>query len=269
VDEGNASNAFALNAAAMSATLLLAPTLAGNLYNLIGADGVYYTIGGLQLVAAFLTGMVSAKDTPAEKQRRSRTFREIKLGFQYIGRNKLIIVLMVISAGAALMAMPFYSLLPIYIVDVFQRGPETLGFMLSIMGVGAITGSLLVASLGERKRGWLLIIGGVTSGIGMIMAGVIPYISVVSVTLFVVGAGNALRNALTMAMVMELTEPEYQGRVSSVYAANFGLTPLGVFPASVVTEYFGVKVAVIGLGVILLLMSIYIGAASRDLRRLS
>ena len=195
--------------------------------------------------------------------------REIGLGFSYIRKNKLIIILIIISAGTALVSMPFRALLPVYIVDIFGRGPETLGLLTSIMGIGAILGSLFVASLGRRKRGFLLIAGGILSGTGMIVAGFVPIITVVSATLFFLGIGDSFRRSLSTALIMELTEPEYQGRVASVYAVNFGLMPLGVLPASAVTEYFGVEVAVVSLGIILIGICLSIGILRKDLRQLS
>jgi MFS family permease len=268
VSEENSSNAFAMNAAAMSTTTLLAPAIAGNLYNWIGADGLYYCIGGCQLLAAVFTGLIAGKERPTKKTVHASVLKEIKLGFQYIGKDKLIVILIVISAVTTLLSMPFRSLLPIYIVDVFHRGPEILGLLLSVMGVGAIAGSVFVASIGRRKRGLILILGGFLSGAGLIFAGFVPFISVVSVSLFFLGVGDAFRRALSMALIMELTEPEYQGRVSSVYAANFGLMPLGVFPASIISEYFGVQAAAATLGIVLLGLCVFITAKRKDLRRM-
>ena len=267
VSAENSSNAFAMNAAAMSATTLLAPAIAGNLYNWIGADGLYYCIGGCQLLAAVFTGLITTKESQSTKTVRNSVLKEIKLGFQYIGKNKLIVILIVISAVTTLLSMPFRSLLPIYIVDVFHRGPEILGLLLSVMGIGAIIGSVFVASVGRRKRGLILILGGFLSGAGLVFAGVLPFIGVVSVSLFFLGVGDAFRRALSMALIMELTEPEYQGRVASVYAANFGLMPLGVFPASIISQYFGVQAAVATLGIVLLAVCIFITARRKDLRR--
>ena len=269
VSADNASNAFALNAAAMSATTLVAPVIAGNLYNWIGADGLYFFISGCQFLAVIFTGSIASKDTPTKRHLRTSALKEIKLGFQYIRKNKLIIILLVLTATTTLLSFPFRSLLPIYIVDVFGRGPEILGLLLSFMGIGAVLGSVFVASLGRRKRGMILIAGGFFSGASLVIAGFIPVISLVSISLFFLGVGDAFRRALTMALIMEQTETEYQGRVSSVYAANFGLMPLGVFPASVITEYFGVQTAVAIMGILLLGLCLFITLRRGDLRRMA
>ncbi len=269
VSEENASNAFALNAAGMSTTTLLAPAVAGNLYGWLGADGVYFCIAALEFAAVLLMGLIRTSDKTTEKHLRKPVFKEIKVGFQYIGRDKLIVVLIVISLSTALLARPLRSLLPVFIVDIFNRGPETLGLLMSCLGIGAIVGSLFVASVGKRKRGFLLILGGIVSGVSMLISGAVPVIPAMIVALFFVGVGDAFRRSLTMALIMEMTDTEFQGRVSSVYAMNFGLMPLGTLPASVVTEYFGVRIATLSLGIILLGICVVVAVKRRDLRRLN
>ena len=80
------------------------------------------------------------------------------------------------------------------------------GFIILIV-IGAMPGSLFMASIGHGKRGILLTAGGTLSGAGLIIAGFILIISVVSVTLFFLGIGDLFRKSLSMAMIMELTDP--------------------------------------------------------------
>ncbi len=268
VSHEHATNGFALNAAAMSVTTLLAPALAGNLYNWIGAHGVYFVIAGLELSAVMLTGMIHTDETP-KPQGKKAIFKEIGSGLSYIRDHHMIVVLIVLSIATALLAMPFRSLLPIFIVDVFGRGPDALGTLVTIMGIGAIAGSVTVATVGRRGRGMFLIAGGLLSALCMIFASIFPIFGVVGGLMIFLGVGDAFRRALTMALIMESTEPEFQGRVSSVYTMNFGLMPLGTLPASLITEYFGVQAAAAVLGVLLLVICLIIMITQPALRRLS
>ena len=45
--------------------------------------------------------------------------------------------------------MPMRTFLPVFVKDIFHRGPETYGTLLSLMGVGSICGSLIIASRGN------------------------------------------------------------------------------------------------------------------------
>ena len=62
VGQDNLTNAMALNAAAMSVTTLIAPTVAGTLYGWIGPAGVYYLIVGFSVGSVVLTGMIKNVD---------------------------------------------------------------------------------------------------------------------------------------------------------------------------------------------------------------
>ncbi len=267
VCEKNAANAFALNAAAMSTTTLLAPALAGNLYVLIGADGVYYCIAALQAGAVLLTGMVRAPERPPSHPREA-VMHEIAAGLRYIRENGIIVLLIVTAMTTALLALPFRSLLPIYIVEVFGRGPEALGLLVTLMGLGAIGGAVIIAGFGTRKRGPTLLVGGFLSAASLLVASARASFVVVGLCMIVLGVGDAFRRSLAMALIMEHTERKYQGRVSSVYTMNFGLMPLGTLPASILTEYLGVRFATATLGALLLGICTYLTVAKKSLRKL-
>ena len=263
-------NAFALNAAAMSTTTLLAPAIAGNLYGWIGADGVYYTIAGIQLCSVFFTGSIRAKEEAYRPRSTTHSIkREIGAGLSYIRSNSLIIVLIVASMSAALLSMPFHSLLPVYVVDVFAGGPKTLGILVTLSGAGAIAGSSFIAMAGKKKRGKILIGGGLLSATGLLAAAAFGSFGVVCFSMIAIGLGDAFRRSLSMALIMEQTDREFQGRVSSVYTMNFGLMPLGTLPASALTQYFGVRFATMVLGVLLLGIGLWLLISQRRLRNLA
>jgi MFS family permease len=267
VSRENAANAYALSAAAMSTTTLLAPALAGNFYNWFGAAGVYYIISALQASAVFFTGLIDRDDRP-KPAREKAIFKEIGIGLSYIKRNRLIIVLIVLSISTALLSMPFRSLLPVFIVDVFRKGPEALGMLVSIMGIGSIAGSIGVAAIGKWHRGAILLTGGLISAMSLIAVALYPAYGLVAFLMIFLGLGDAFRRSLTMALIMETTEQEYQGRVSSVYTMNFGLMPLGTLPASAIAHYFGVRAAVGSVGVLLLAVCLIVLLSQRQVRRL-
>lgn len=245
------SNALALSAAAMSGTTLIAPAIGGSLYSLIGPAGVYYCIAALELSALVLTGLIRTKDekaSPAEEG----VWRRILSGFVYIWRTPPLTALLLMGLATALLVMPLRSLLPVLIVDEFHRGPETLGILLSTMGVGAIAGSLWIAILGTRNRGLILMVGGFMSAAALMTAAVLPYFVVTLLVMLVLGVSDSIRQSLNMALILESTDADYQGRVCSVYTMSFGLMPLGTLPAGAIAELHGVPFSTLVLAVVLL-----------------
>lgn len=67
VGQTNLTNAFALAAAAMSATPLFTPSVAGGLYAAFGPDAAYSLIASLMVVSIVLTGLVRAGEGGRDK----------------------------------------------------------------------------------------------------------------------------------------------------------------------------------------------------------
>ena len=158
------------------------------------------------------------------------------------------------------------GLMPIFIIDVYHRGPEALGLMVAVSGAGSLFGTMMIAALGAWKRGMLMILGSFASAIGLLLVASIPlYFAAVGIMLLM-GLGDAGRRTLNMALLMEEVEDEYRGRVMSVFMMNFGLMPLGVLPAGVITKLFGAQWAVAILGSLLMATTLIILLTQKRLR---
>ena len=265
VGKDNLTNATSLDAAAMSVTTLLAPAVGGGLYNVIGPEGVYFLIAGCSVVAVILTWFVSASGGSASRPS-VPMFSDIVEGLRYVVRSPLVLVLLLMALATALLAMPFRFLMPVFVVDVYDRGPESLGLLVTIMGVGSLVGALFIASMGKRRRGLTLIAGSFVSGIALMLVAAIPLYYAAAALMVLMGLGDAGRRVLNMALIMEEVEDKYRGRVMSVFMMNFGLMPLGVLPAGVIAERMGGQFVVGMLGVLLLLTTALILVTQRRLR---
>ncbi len=268
VDKDLLTNALALNAAAFSATTLLAPAIAGSLYILIGPGGVYYLITFVEIIAVVCTGFLRYRADGIQKEK-ANVLKEIKEGLGYIRRHSSVKVLLVVGLLTALLAMPIRLLLPIFVVDIYHRGPESLGLLVSSMGLGALAGSLVIATMGRWRRGLVLITGGIISGISLVLLALLPIYLAAAAIMLLLGVGDSTRRALNQTLILEVVEEEYQGRVISVYAMNFGLIPLGVMPASLIAQFFGGRAAAAVLGSLLLIIFISLLFSQKKLRRMA
>ena len=260
------TNAIALNSAGMSATTLLAPAFAGVLYAAIGPAGVYFVLAGLGSVSVLMTGLLpNTEGRPAEVN--TKVLDDIRAGLAYIRRTPMVLVLLAIGLATALLAMPFRFLMPIFVVDIYHRGPEAMGLLVSLMGLGSLAGSLFVAQAGRWKRGLLLMGTTLLTGVTLLLVAVLPFYMVALVLMLALGLGDAGRRTLNQALIMEVTEDRYRGRVMSVFMLNFALMPLGVLPAGIAAQYLGGQVAVGILAVLLLAVTAIILVTQKELRR--
>jgi MFS family permease len=262
------TNALALNTAALSTTTLLAPAAAGVLYAWIGPAGVYGIIAALGVLAVLVTGRIGARD--AQPAAPGQTVAgEIAAGLSYIGRSPVLVELLLVGLFTALLEFPFRAMLPVLVVDVYARQADSLGLLMSIMGAGAVIGSLVVASLRPGRRGMVLICGAASSGAAMGMIALVPVYGLAAALMVPLGIGDAIRRSLNMALVVEAASSSYRGRVTSVYAMNFGLMPLGVLPAGVAAEALGIRATTGILGLLLLSVAAAMLLGRRQTRRLA
>ena len=259
-------NAMALNAAGMSAMTLIAPAVAGGLYALAGPANVYFIISGLSFLSVVLTTLVPKPSGGAPVSRRPDMFNDIGAGLVYIKGNSMVLILLVMGLATTLLASPFRMLLPVFVVDIYHRGPDSMGLLVAIMGGGSLAGSLAIAALGDWRRGMLLIIGSFISGIALLLIAAFPFYYAAAVIMILVGLGDAGRRTINMGLIMEVVEDQYRGRVMSVFMMNFGLMPLGVLPAGMIADILGGQTAIALLGFLLVLVTLSILLTQKRLR---
>lgn len=270
VGKENLANAMALNAAGMSAMTMGAPALAGWLYANMGPWNVYYVIAGLASISVVLTSLIP------NVQRRSQERTDISVmlgdigdGIRYISSQRILLVLVVVGLVTTMLAMPFRFIMPVFVVDIYRQGPQAMGLLLGMMGVGALIGALYVAAVGRKNRGAMLIMSSFLSAVGLILVAAVPVYSFGLLVMIILGLGDAGRMALNQALLIELSDDAYRGRVMSIFMLNFGLMPLGVYPAGVLTDHLGGQVVVGLMGVMLLVITAVILITQRQLRRLA
>ncbi len=259
-------NAMAINAAGMSAMTLLAPAIAGGLYALVGPDKVYFIIAGLSFLSVALTTLVPKPARSATPGRKRDMLRDIGAGLVYIRGNSMVMVLLIMGLATTLLASPFRMLLPVFVVDIYNRGPDSMGLLVAIMGGGSLIGSLAIAALGNWRRGALLIIGSFVSGAALLLIASFPFYYAAAVIMVLVGLGDAARRTINMGLIMEIVEDQYRGRVMSVFMMNFGLMPLGVLPAGMIADAFGGQRAIALLGILLIIVTLAVLLTQKRLR---
>jgi len=269
VGQENLTNAMALSAAAMSATSLFTPAIAGGVYAAFGPDVVYYLITALMVVSVTLTSFIRVKGEGLVKSN-VPMLSDIKDGLSYIHHSPLVMVLLLMGLSTTLLAMPFRTgLMPIFIIDVYDRGPQALGLMVTVMGAGSLLGSMFIATVGAWRRGMLMIVGSFISAIALLLVASFPIYYAAVAIMLLMGLGDAGRRTVNQALIMEKVEDQYRGRVMGVFMMTFGLMPLGVFPAVVAVRIIGPQWTVGVLGALLMTTSFVVLATQKQLREVN
>jgi MFS family permease len=267
VGQERISNAIALNSAAMSAMSLVAPAIAGVLYAAIGPEGVYYVMVGMWVIAVSLTSAIH-KPAKMAKRIKSAIIKDIKAGLSYVRQNQMILVLLGVMLATVVLSMPFQSLLPVFVVNVYGLESEAFGLMVSMIGLGSLIGSLAIASIGSWHRGLLVIMGGFVASFALALVALIPTYSVAVGIMVLIGLGNIAPMALITALIMERADEHYRGRMMSIIMLMWGLMPLGVMPLGVSVDAIGGRQTVGIMSAALLVIFSVVLLTQRRLREL-
>jgi MFS family permease len=125
--------------------------------------------------------------------------------------------------------MPYTVLMPAIVTEVLHGGPNTLGFLMTASGVGALAGALYLA---QRQSvvglGRVLMLATLAFGAGLMAFAFARSFIVALLVLPIVGAGFILQMAATNTVLQTLVDDRIRGRVMAFYTMAFmGTAPFG------------------------------------------
>lgn len=242
-------NAIALNNAGMNMSRVVGPALAGFLIGLswVGIGGVYIIMVLMYAFVVFSLFRIRDRGA-APNPNKVSGFRSLTDGLGYIRGNAILMALLMLAFAPVILGMPYQALMPVFAEDVFDVGASGLGVLMTVNGIGALLGSLVIASLTNVSRRGLVQLGlGVTFGLSLALFAFGNSYILGLAALLIVGAASAGYMSLNSTLVMDTAEPQYHGRVMSIYMLTFSLMPLSVLPVGALADAFGAPVT-IGLG---------------------
>lgn len=259
-------NALSLNSATYNGAALVGPALAGVLLNVVGA-GWLFMINALSYLAV-LGALFAMRDPPA-RTRRATSLRDALFGgFIYIARHRTILVLLVLSALAALFGRSYQQLLPVFADDIWHAGSSGYGALLSAAGAGALLGAFAMASTRDlRRQGRVLVISGLIFCLALAGFALSPWFWLGIMLLVVVGCASTVFTTM-IATVIQLRVPgELRGRVMSLYAITLiGLPSLGALGVAAAAHALSLNVRTDWTGLVLWLLDLLgVDAATRQL----
>jgi hypothetical protein len=236
----------------------------------IGAAIARYGSGAAYLAVSlgFLGGAIALIPTTAPLRAASGPALSVwqsTLGFLLaVRRDPVLLVLMMLTAGAEVLGFAHQALLPSLARDVLHTGPEGLGALSAARSVGGILGLAAAATAGGVTAAggarFLAIL--VTFGAGLVVLGAAPYVVGfigVSIVLIVVNAAGALADLQAQSLLQLSVPKELRGRAGGAWVVAIGLAPLGQLQMGALASLFGVSVAFATSGVALVVLAVATG----------
>ncbi len=270
------TNAIALGTSGMNTARLLLPGLAGGLVAALGGgDGyvdpakwVYLLMSLLYLLSALAMFMVEVDDNPGPAGEHEAFLTELMHGFRYVLQTPVILMLLGTNFLMVFFSLTYFMLLPGFVKDVLDAGPEGLGLLISISGIGSLAGSLMVASMRNRRRARVLLWGGMLTGVALLGFAISTHYWFSVLILTFVGLGQAIRMSLSNVLIQSYVDDEFRGRVMSIYMLEMAVLSVAIYPVSVAADIFGPQWAV-GVSAVCLIALILVLASIPAYRRLN
>ena len=264
-DKEDLPNALALNSSMVNIARLVGPALSGLVLVKFGA-GVCFSLNALSFVAvltSLLLMKVSVFTPPTVKK---KVLHELVEGFVYLKNTPSISIIMIMLACTGLLVLPYNTLLPVFAKVIFKGNAATFGYINSFIGLGAIGGSVFLASL---KPGTdlkiVLLINTIIFGSFLILFSHISYFPLAMLFATVTGFGMMSQTTIIMTIIQVNSDKQMRGRVMSYVAmAYFGMLPLGALLIGAISQQIGAPNAILCQGIVALIVA---AVFSKYLRR--
>jgi predicted MFS family arabinose efflux permease len=250
-------NAIALNSIQFNTAVTIGPALAGIALAQLGEKWCF----GLNALS-FLAPVVALQAIRSRFQPEATgdsLLASLKQGISFVRRQESMPALIILAFCMTALTMPMRTYLPVFVKDIFHRGPETYGTMLSLMGIGSISGSLLVASRGNiANKGrfalaLLILMGAAVTGFSLSRLLPLSYTMLVVTGIFMTGSFS-----LVTSLVQLITTNEMRGRVMSVYNCAFrGGMPMGNLLTGWLVPFFSAPIVLGANGILLAAIAAY------------
>jgi MFS family permease len=218
VGKEDLSNAIALNASIFHGARVIGPAAAGILVAVSGVAGAFFLNGAsflAVLLALFLMDVSLIRRTGGVE-----AARDPLAGVRYLRENRVPRAVVLLISLSAMIAMPFYVLVPIITKEILGGGAGSYGVLMSSAGVGSVVGSLFAANpyVGKHKGSMLVTSSLVFPVLLLVLAFMKGYAGTLLV-LVLVGFSYVVQNASANSLLQEHVPDHLRGRVMSLYVS--------------------------------------------------
>lgn len=258
-------NALALNSAGFNITRILGPALAGViLANLGGAEN--FSLQTLAYACVFM--MVMRMSIPPMERANSVSIGEnLTEGMKYVWTHKTLRSQLTLAFVPTILAFPYMALMPIFASEVLGRGESGYGIMGSAVGLGAVLGTLTLATLSNVERRGMLMLGAILLlGASLVAFSLSRSFELSLFILAVTGAAQMVYLTTNQTILQLIVPDQLRGRVMGIYMLSQGMMPLGGLIGGALADATSAPTAVLVLGSLVCVMAVLFMLRAKDLR---
>jgi MFS family permease len=259
-------NALALQSAGFNVTRIIGPSLGGVMLDHLGG-GENFALQTFFYVGVI--GMVAPMMIPALPQRQAvvSVKQNLKEGIVYVWRSNRLRVQLALAFVPTILAFPYMALMPIFARDVLGYGPGGFGLMSTAVGVGAVVGTLTMATLTNVKHKGRIMLGAVfVLGVSLILFSQSKDMELSLVILAFTGAAQMVYLTTNQTILQLAIPDDIRGRVMGIYMLSQGMMPLGGLLGGALADFTSAPTAVLIMGSLVCAMAVLFFVQAKDLR---
>lgn len=261
-------NAIALNSAIFNGGRLVGPAIAGITIAAVG-EGICFLLNAVSffaVITALLQIKIPVKQVAIYPPNFKKSFKE---GFQYTFKSVPIRTIIILLAIMSLFGLSFIVLLPAYAKEILLGSSDTLGYLMSALGAGALLGSIYMAA---RKTvlglGKIITASTCLLGFAIVLSSFSEKIHFSLFVFFFGGLSMILLLSSLNTMLQTIADEDKRGRVMSFYAmALMGTSPIGNLMAGTVASGIGIPYTLLICGTITIFSGVWFGLNLNSFRK--
>lgn len=231
-------SAVTLNSSMINSARTIGPGIGGLLVASIG-EGWCFLGNALSYVAVIIgLLMIKAESKPHKPAQHFRA--GIAEAFNFVRHTGPVGALLVLLGLISFMGLRYEILMPVYAGEVLHGGPKEFGLLMGASGVGAILGSLILATFGKvRTLGdW---VGLAAAGFGgsLVLLSFSHSFSLSAGVMLLIGFTMVIQLDASNTLVQRIVPDEMRGRVMAIWTMMLtGLAPFGSLLVGVLAQHF-------------------------------
>jgi MFS family permease len=218
--------AMSLDVGANNASRMVGPSIGGFLLASVGIEGAF-----LLSVVLYLGALAAALTVRSRMHRgvgSSAVLARIAEGITIVRADRRLVGTLIVTVIFNVFAWPFTSMVPVIGRDRLLLGPEGVGILASLDGIGAFFGALLLALwLTPRWYGRAYVGGVILYMIMLIAFAVVTSPAMAGIALLLTGLGGAGFSTMQATLVYLAAPPEMRSRILGVLSVCIGTGPIG------------------------------------------
>jgi MFS family permease len=242
-DRVDLPNAIALNSVLVNVARVVGPALAGLLLAVV-SEAVCFALNALSFVAVIvaISRMRWAHEPPPAPWRGGFWASWIE-GYRFVSGYAPARTMLMLVALLAFTISPYSSMMPAYAKDIYGGGPQTLGFLLSAAGIGALLSTLYLASRSTiRGLARVIAIAATTCSLALAAFSYLSIYPLALVLMVALGAGLMLTSAAVNTILQTIVPDRLRGRLAGFFMLAFlGMAPVGSIVAGALADVIGVR----------------------------